>query len=1070
MPDRIAAAQDMIARCNRLRDENRPEAVLRGELASRLRQIFPEQTDQQWIDHYTEGTEASTRVQHHGGVLAQRFIDNLVRSTVIEYEPDLRVEARRRQGQDQVQEYAAGIIRSGTPVSQVRGILSDSIEWHIFDVSLESRVNPESCRPQDVILTEIDSLTAETADQTTAERLISFLKKHLAREQSRPLTAAFIAGDLGLENAAYRRHAPTLLRLVEDSRQHDTSVALATDLWSHFVDSLEGSGSVFRSTAYVDEVYIAILARLLCANILNKSSMLSDDSELTEILRGVYFEDQFHLHNMVEQDYFGWLLRPEYLPHILPVACEVQLDLNAYDFSIITEEDLFGRLMTQLARRSQRKLLGQEWTPQWVARALAKKCLDLLPEDEVPRFVDPCCGSGSIMSEVIKEARTRLGRPSLELLVSIVTGFDIDPLAVILAKTTWIVTLADEIRSSPMDVVVPVYHADSLFAATPITHQLPMPGAVNDIIIQLDDQNVSLPASLISPDFRMFFDDVIDWCYDEAMSAQVIGHPREITIERSRILLDALIEKHNKELSDDLYAQINRAIYELAYRMSELSVENRNGIWAFILRNTYRPGLLAGQFNGLVSNPPWLAMSQLADNPYKEQLSARALAYGIKPGGAAHLHLELATTCLLHAVDRYLKTTAVVACLVPGTIFNGQHHAKLRDCSYLEATRAVPFELQEVWGIEPGTFRVRAAVLVGIKRSVPNEVSRSTPSGAILSESGVQSGTLVARNLGSRTAWVLGESTTTATVGNDLVPMQGADLMPRPAVCIEIINASGVEWRVKTPGRRDPGYFSVKDAKKLRGKDYPGTVAPCFIHQMVQSLNLLPFCLDGNFIHVAIPARRNTNRLWEIMEAAAIRTMGFRETARRFQRIDHAMANEGVVKPLYEKVDERHKLFQQVFPQNQFLVLNGAGGSVACAALLPLSHNPDVVIDQTLYWSLVTSEDEAWYRVGLMNTDVLTVAVRAFNPEGELGPRHLHTLPNRVIPVFEPGNVEHTELKDLARSIAISANSIIVSDEYISDPTRPIAARRRRLRMKLKELPEYPALEDVATAILGIPS
>lgn len=63
--------------------------------------------------------------------------------------------------------------------------------------------------------------------------------------------------------------------------------------------------------------------------------------------------------------------------------------------------------MAQLARRSQRKLLGQEWTPGWLSRHLAERCLDLLPEGEAPAIVDMCCGSGAILAEVIKAARDR---------------------------------------------------------------------------------------------------------------------------------------------------------------------------------------------------------------------------------------------------------------------------------------------------------------------------------------------------------------------------------------------------------------------------------------------------------------------------------------------------------------------------------------------------------------------------------------------------------------------------------------------------------------------------------------
>jgi hypothetical protein len=585
-------------------------------------------------------------------------------------------------------------------------------------------------------------------------------------------------------------------------------------------------------------------------------------------------------------------------------------------------------------------------------------------------------------------------------------------------------------------------------------------------MIDLDGKRLSLPARLVSPSFRPMFDDIVDWCYDEACSAREAGVVAKITQTRAAELVKALAKKNGIGLVRDDEAQIAASVYQLACRMGELAVRNRNGIWAFILRNTYRPGLLAGQFNGVVSNPPWLAMSQLADNPYKEQLSARALAYGIKPSGAAHLHLELATAHLLHAVDRYLKSGAAVACLVPGTVLNGQHHARFRGADYLEADRRVPFDLREVWGVAQGTFKVRSVALIGVKQSSVEEVTRTDPAGAVATAEGVRGVPLTVRHLGSRTAWVLGDATSDVGVGTSEVPLQGADIMPRPAVCIEVVNRRGAEWRVKTPGRGDASYYAVKDAKRLQAKTFSGAVAPCFIHRMVQSLNLLPFMLDGNFVQVAIPARRDDEGHWEIMDAAAIRTAGLGQTARRFQRIDRAMADDGVVKPLHEKIDERRKLSLQVFPADQYLVLNGAGGGVACAAMLAISEALDIVVDQTLYWSLVDTEDEAWYRVGLINTDALR-AIREFVPEGELGPRHLHTLPNRVIPRFDPSNLDHTQVRDLAKRLSALVGPFIAADTAISDPSKPIASRRRCLRNRLMQLAEFTTLEKAAAVILG---
>ena len=1068
MPANVDVAQQCIARCIQLRDEGRSEAVLRNEFSSWLRSIFPDAEDLSWINHYSEGTEAGTRIGRANGSTSQRFIDNLVRATVIEYEADLRQRPRFNQGYRQVQEYVAGAIRGGTAVSQVRGVLSDTVDWYIYDATVTEGINPEDCTPDDITLNETEVLRLSTPDEATGLWLIEFLQKHLARQQSRQLTAAFIATDLGLDSSAYGRHIDTLSDLVDEGRSNNTSIMLVTDLWSQFVDYLERDAGEFRTLAYVDEVYFAILARLLCANILEEQALMSEDDELSQILTGQYFENQFHLHNLVEQDYFGWLWRSPCLNQVLPVAREVQRDLYAYDFSRRTEEDLFGRLMAQLARRAERKLLGQEWTPQWIARQLVEKCIDMIAIDEAPRIVDMCCGSGLIISEALKYIRE--DRPDLSFmeLCEAVTGFDIDPLAVLLAKTTWVVTLADEVRASAEAVMIPVYHADSLFAVTPITRRLPLPGESEAVIVELDGHRVDLPHDLIGPAYRQLFDGVIDWAYDEARDAQQIGNADAVTEERAAEFVDALIERQSLEVDEDLEERIQGCVFNLAKRMADLAVINRNGIWAFILRNTYRPGLLAGQFNGIVSNPPWLAMSQFADNPYKEQLSGRALAYGIKPGGAAHLHLELATTHLLHAIDRYLQPGAAVACLIPGTVFNGQHHGTFRDAAYLDSVRPVSFELQEIWGVAPGTFKVRAAAAIGVKRGAIGEVNRSNPSGAIATPIEVQDCPLRVRRLGRRTAWVLGGSPESVRQGTDEVPPQGADLMPRPGVCVEIIERRGSEWRVRTPRDSDRSHFAVKNAKKLKGMTFQGSVAPAFIHRMVQSLNLLPFTLDGNFVHIAIPARRDDDGQWDIMDVPAIRTAGYTLTARRFQRIGRAMEEDQVVKPLHEKIDERNKLTIQVFPQDHYMVLNGAGGGVACAACLSLSEHRDVIVDQTLYWTLVPTEQEAWYRVGLINTDALTEAIREFNPEGELGPRHLHTLPNRVIPPFDADNMDHIEMSDLAEQLSAISLPLIADNENIADPSRPIAARRRRLRNMLKELPEYSALEDVSAAVLEI--
>ena len=906
-------ARELIRRCLRLRASGVNEAVLRSELMSYLRLIFLQPEDDSWISHYSKGTEAQTTIGQAGGGTANRFIDNLVGSTTIEYEADLRVPARMSEGYGQVKEHTAGLIRSGVPISQVRGILSDTIDWYAYDVVLASSVQPENCTTDDVSLQLIDSLSIQRDDTLTAERFVNFIRKHLAREQSRPLRADLLTYDLGLESTSYQRRVGPLVDLVETGRAVDSSILVATDLWSQFVDYLEGESGGFRTAAYVDEVYLCVLARLLTANVLLGNAMLSDDQQLKDILDGSYYRDQYQLENIVEQDYFGWLNSPQHADKLLPIAHELQRDLYAYDFSWHPEEDLFGRLMAQLARRSQRKLLGQEWTPSWLARLLAERCLDNLPEGEAPRIVDMCCGSGAILAEILKTARSRLQLSDMPSLQDVATGFDIDPLAVSLSKATWVATLAAEINAARRPIVIPIYHADSLFAVTPVSKAIPLFGEGAAIEVSLDGEIIELPGALVQPEYGGLFERIVDWAYDEAIDAKQKGEAGQLTMGVAEEFLKGVVAATGLTMPAELEAGIGKAVHALASRMASLAISDRNGIWAFILRNAYRPGLLSGQFNGLVSNPPWLAMSRLADNPYRLMLRERARIYGIQPEGQSFLHLELGTTHLLHAVDRYLASHASIACLVPGTVFNGHHHEPFRQRKFLNSQRSIHLLIEEVWQIAAGTFKYPGAAIIGRRGGTAVEVGSTVVTGFVASHNGLDKVDFSERSIGTtRTAWVLERDGDPAVMHySGELPQQGADLMPRKAVSIEILDESGPEFRVDTPSRGTPWGFTVKAAKELKDDRFPGYVAPEFIHHMAQSENLLPFLLGEHRAPVAIPAVRDDRGGWTVLETTEIRRMGFTRTARRFRNIDERLRRVGQGKTLQSRVDERRKLTRQ---------------------------------------------------------------------------------------------------------------------------------------------------------------
>lgn len=141
----IPSAQNLLVRAPQLREEGRNEAVLRSEFQSWLRRVFPDAADQAWMNHYSESAEAHTRVRETRGGYGHNFVDTLIRRTVIEYESDLRITARFDHGREQVREYAAGAVNAGIPISQIRGVLSDTVEWYVFDVDVRSGITAGHC-------------------------------------------------------------------------------------------------------------------------------------------------------------------------------------------------------------------------------------------------------------------------------------------------------------------------------------------------------------------------------------------------------------------------------------------------------------------------------------------------------------------------------------------------------------------------------------------------------------------------------------------------------------------------------------------------------------------------------------------------------------------------------------------------------------------------------------------------------------------------------------------------------------------------------------------------------------
>ena len=959
--ENLFAAEQFISDALRIVGTHNEQAV-RDNLTSHLRAIFPD--NEWWVQEHIsvceKGLKYSTAARDKQG-----FVDNLVGCTAIEYESNLAKIAVRAHGLEQVREYCAGLLQENIQQELVVGVLSDTLRWEAYGVAAFAwSVGADGKSTVDastVVLREIDRLEIKAGDIANAQQLVRFLRAHVERQGSRRLSAETIAVDLGLESKFYDSSHALILSVVSDQLKARPDYAeVLRSLWQKFVGFVSGSKNPveFDPASYAAELYVLTLAKLVLANVLNGKASASDDDELRAILNGEFFE-QLHLKNLVEYDYFGWLNEAGAIEPLLPIARKMQADVSAYDFRSPPAGDLFGRLLLQLPSVKQRILLGQQWTPSWLAEKIVHWVLTHLPPGTDPLLLDMCCGSGTMVVEALKQRKESLAaaltpQERYERLRSTIAGFDIDPLAVMLAKASWLLAVRDVLQplTEVESIIIPVYNADSLMLVTGISDSIDEGLKRGSVRLEFADQSVSLPAFLVGPGFQRQFDLLLDRSYPFAMELAKTGEfPSGADIDD---ILDVseLTASHGLEPSQA--ALVYRFATEFVGTIRQLQIERRNGIWGFILKNSYRPALVAGQFNGLVSNPPWMALSRLADNPYAEFLRKKAKELAVTPSGSSAPHTELATVFLLHAVERFLCEGAAYACIVPETTLNGSHQENFRKGRFLTSTkRSVSMAIDEIWRVDQAAFDTNKSIVLCGHRTPDAEA----PDGAI---PGVRTSPTVDApvvfqviNAARHLIWTERESDYFPKGHPDSRFQQGADVFPRRLWFHAIVPSAKGTYRVSRIEQGSAFYYLVSDEKKAEVQSFKvpqKNIRTRYFQEVLISKHLAPFHVSAPG-RALLPLKRSASGAWTALKSTEIARdpdllAVMHACLEKFKAAQGLPETTEAVLSYVTSV--RNKLEHQRFSTSYTLIVYGAGGSDLCAGLVH-GPNPNLIVDQTPY-------------------------------------------------------------------------------------------------------------------------
>lgn len=362
--------------------------------------------------------------------------------------------------------------------------------------------------------------------------------------------------------------------------------------------------------------------------------------------------------NFLEGDLFSWYVS-EWTDDISSVVRGVAAALDEYDPATLTVDpdqnrDLLKELYQELFPKQLLHDLGEYYTPDWLARYVIAHTG--FSGDPRRRVLDPACGSGTFLVETInrimkwfRQNRTEAGIGEVELLNLIqqnVIGFDLNPLAVLAARTNYLLAIRRLLRfASAVDV--PVYLCDSiavpseyggLFSSSELGTARRLVTAVGDLLIPTE---VSSTRAEVSD-----FADVLEHC---------VSH-------------DYTFEEFIQALEDRGLPTANRMVHESLYAdLIRLAGEGRNGIWARIVKNQFAP-VFTEPVDYIVGNPPWINWNNLPQQ-YREVTEPLWKRYGLWPDYLMGASFDFSQLFVYLCADAYLREGGRLGFVITQSVF-----------------------------------------------------------------------------------------------------------------------------------------------------------------------------------------------------------------------------------------------------------------------------------------------------------------------------------------------------------------------------------------------------------------
>lgn len=211
---------------------------------------------------------------------------------------------------------------------------------------------------------------------------------------------------------------------------------------------------------YAIQTYFSILIKCLMNEILSENS--KENIAFDDIILGKFAIKKGIL-NYCYPDWYSWPVF-EFNNGFNDVMIRIQNSVKSYeclislsDFAKNNNYDYIKQMYEAIIPKELRHALGEYYTPDWLAEETLQTAISLSHESINQKIIDPTCGSGTFLFKTI--AAKRKNGCSLNEILDNVAGMDINPLAVLTAKTNYLLSIIDLIDNNT-GIEIPVYNMD----------------------------------------------------------------------------------------------------------------------------------------------------------------------------------------------------------------------------------------------------------------------------------------------------------------------------------------------------------------------------------------------------------------------------------------------------------------------------------------------------------------------------------------------------------------------------------------------------------------------------------